>query len=168
MVHMFIGNASHVHWFTCSLVHMFIDNALARIFNNLSQWRSHYLWGHISQDITFSGKSHVSITLISPRKSMVSEYPWNLMPMKSMSFLLGYPWYPSILEIWYLPLRITLISKYPWNLIPMTGWAGWASWAGWAGWAGWVGWANLTEKLMFALLTKKSIRWLEKSNMGHL
>ena len=57
----------------------------------------------------------------------------------------------------------------------MVGWAGWAVWAGWAGWAGWavwaswVGWPNFTEKLMFALLTKKSIRFPQsRKNMGHL
>ena len=68
----------------------------------------------------------------------------------------------------------------------MTQHASWAAWAGWAGWAslagrldvcscawagcaemlagrsGWVGWANFTEKLMFALLTKKCIVNLEE------
>ena len=42
-------------------------------------------------------------------------------------------------------------------------------WAGWAGWASWVGWANFSEKLMFALLTKKSIRFPQKiKDVGHL
>ena len=42
-------------------------------------------------------------------------------------------------------------------------WVSWAGWAGWAGWASWVGWANFTEKLMFALLTKKSIRFPQRT-----
>ena len=45
--------------FTCSL---------ARIFNNV-------LISFPIEDMTFSGKSHVSLTLISPRKSMISKYP---------------------------------------------------------------------------------------------